>query len=125
MASTGINAVTGRILQDWAHVAQSIGVILTTRIGTRVMRREFGSELLGLIDRPMTDRIVLAVYAAVATALALWEPRFVLRSCAIVRAGPDGVIGLRLAGDYLPRGHLGDRTAYAIDAFDIPVKLAA
>ncbi|NBO96416.1 MAG: phage baseplate protein, partial [Betaproteobacteria bacterium] len=39
----GINAQTGQPLAGIDHLRQSIRDILTTRIGTRVMRRDYGS----------------------------------------------------------------------------------
>jgi phage baseplate assembly protein W len=108
--STGTNAATGAVLTDFDHVRQSIGKILRTPIGSRVMRREFGSELFDLIDRPLTDRIILAVYAAVAMAIARWEPRFAVTNLFVQRLDETGVVELQLAGIYYPRGHLGDFT---------------
>lgn len=104
----GIDRRTGRPLSGWAHVQQSIAVILTTPLNTRVMRPDFGSELFDLIDAKMTQRRVLALYAATAIALRRWEPRFKLTRCAVLEAGPTGRIGLALFGTYYPRGHLGD-----------------
>lgn len=104
----GINADTGKPLGGWDHVVQSIRVILTTPIGTRVMRREFGSELMSLIDAPMEDRVLLAVYVATANALQRWEPRFGLTDVEVVSPAASGQISLRLSGNYYPRGHLGD-----------------
>ncbi|WP_322997514.1 GPW/gp25 family protein [Castellaniella sp.] len=109
-ASVGVNRRTGQLLTDWEHVEQSIAVILTTRIGQRVMRREFGSEVPALIDRPMTTRVILAVYAATANALCRWEPRFRLTKCELAQASVDGTLHLLIGGDYMPRGHLGDYT---------------
>jgi phage baseplate assembly protein W len=107
--STGIDG-NGQPLSDWPHVEQSIGVILSTPIGSRVMRREFGSELFDLIDRPMTDRIILAIYAAVVLAIAKWEPRFAVTNLFVHRLDETGVVELQIAGIYYPRGHLGDFT---------------
>ena len=120
-ASVGVNAVTGQVLADWDHVQQSIGVILTTPIGSRVMRRDFGSEVPFLVDRPMTTQNVLAIYAATANALyprqvgQTWygEPRFRLRQCELVEANEQGRVTLNITGDYVPRGHLGDETVGA------------
>lgn len=106
--STGVNASTGAPLSDWEHVEQSIGKILTTPLGSRVMRRDFGSDLYDLIDAKMVQRNVLALYVATAVAISRWEPRFVLTHAGVDRLGPDGVISLVLRGTYFPRGHLGD-----------------
>lgn len=93
-----MNAETGRILSDWPHVVQSIRDILTTPIGSRVMRREYGSELPLLVDRPMTQEVVLAVYTATAVAIARWEPRFVLTGVALREANARGYLTLDIYG---------------------------
>jgi phage baseplate assembly protein W len=119
--STGVNAATGKPLSDWDHVQQSIRKILTTPIGARVMRRDFGSDLPDLIDAKMTRKNILAAYSAAAAAIAKWEPRFRMRSGRvdragylttedgrIVRSGPGGIVSIAILGTYFPRGHLGD-----------------
>ncbi|WP_336810934.1 GPW/gp25 family protein [Bosea sp. MMO-172] len=111
----GLDRRTLKRISGWAHVQQSIEVILTTPLGSRVMRRDFGSALFDLIDAKMTQRRVLALYAAAAIAIARWEPRFRLTRCSmftgdgrLVRLGPTGKISIELHGNYYPRGHLGD-----------------
>ena len=82
------------------------------------MRRDFGSEVMRLIDRPMTDLVILQIYAATANALMprlvnghqYGEPRFELRGCKLLRANAGGELSLVLFGIYRPRGHLGDPT---------------
>lgn len=71
----GMNSNTGRIIAGDAHLVQSIADILTTPIGTRVMRREYGSQLADLIDWPLNNATRLQAYAATAIALMRWEPR--------------------------------------------------
>jgi len=110
MSSTGVNGTTGAALRDFEHVQQSIGVILTTPIGSRVMRREFGSELFDLVDRPMTARVILAIYAAAVMAIARWEPRYAVTGVRILAADASGNLALEFNGTYFPRGHLGDFT---------------
>lgn len=95
-------------MTDWDHVQQSIRKILTTRLNTRVMRRDFGSELPELIDAKMTSRNVLAVYSASAGAIRKWEPRFQVKRARLSRLTPSGEVALDLFGLYFPRGHLGD-----------------
>lgn len=110
MLSTGMSRHTGRWVTGWPHVIQSIGDILTTRVLQRVMLREYGGGQRELVDMPMTEATIVVYYSAVATALALWEPRFELTDIDMIDAGPDGRVALRLSGIYYPRGHLGDRT---------------
>ena len=110
MTSSGVNRIDGHALSDFAHVEQSISVILTTPIGSRVMRRDFGSELFDLIDRPPTNQVILSVYAAAVIAIAKWEPRYAVTACQIERITETGQVVLNLGGLYYPRGHLGDFT---------------
>ena len=56
-----MNRETGAALGLVEHIAQSITDILTTRIGTRVMRREYGSLLPELVDQPFNDLTRLQV----------------------------------------------------------------
>lgn len=110
MAGTGLRRDAGSLLSGFEHVEQSIAVILTTPIGSRVMRREFGSELFDLIDRPMTDQVILAIYSAAVMAIARWEPRYAITGCNITGVSGDGTLSLEVSGTYYPRGHLGDFT---------------
>lgn len=91
---------TGDTIDGWAEVRQSIAVILTTPLGTRVMRRDFGSELMDLIDRPITPSVILAAYAATVQALARWEPRFAVTGVELASTGTDGSLSLSVWGIY-------------------------
>lgn len=105
---TGFANQTFEPLDGVDHVLQSIGVILSTRPGTRVQRRAFGSDIPGLIDQPMNEQTILSMFVAAAEAIDLWEPRFRLTHVGVTKAGDDGALGLALEGYYLPGGHLGD-----------------
>ena len=71
----GIDASTGKSISGLAHLRQSVRDILTTPIGTRVMRRDYGSRLYRLVDAPMNDATHLDMMAATYEALETWEPR--------------------------------------------------
>lgn len=79
----GMNCETGEFLGDLAHLKQSIVDILTTPIGSRVMRRDYGSNLFRLIDQPINKDLFPRIYAAVAEALDNWEPRIKLEKIQI------------------------------------------
>jgi len=106
--STGLSAANGKSLSNWGHVQQSIRKILKTPKGSRIMRRTFGSDLPDLVDGKMTRRNILAVYAASATAILEWEPRYRMTAGRVTRADADGSITLEIFGTYYPRGHRGD-----------------
>ena len=81
---------------DWqGHIAQSIADILSTPIGTRVMRPDYGSKLPRLVDRPINQAWKLEVYVAVVEALGRWEPRIKMKQVRIPAAG-NGYVELEL-----------------------------
>lgn len=94
----GMSATTGRTISDAAHVQQSIADILTTPIGSRVMRREYGSQLPDLIDAPFNDATRLLAYAATAMALMRWEPRIRLSRVQLSLGDAPGQAVLDLEG---------------------------
>ncbi len=102
-----MDAATGKPLSGPAHLAQSIGDILLTPIGSRVARRDYGSALFDLIDQPMNGLGRLRLFAAVATALARWEPRLRLTR---IRLMTPAEAAAAFAGDgtFDPaKGHFG------------------
>lgn len=101
---TGMSTASGAAVAGIDHLWQSVRDILTTPIGSRVMRRDYGSRLFELIDRPTTPALMLELYAATAEALDKWEPRFRLSSVKSEDSLNLGKITLILTGRYLPDG---------------------
>jgi uncharacterized protein len=101
----GINSSTGKSLSGVDHLRQSISDILTTPIGSRVMRRDYGSRIFELIDAPMNRSTLLQLYASTAESLQKWEPRFKLQKVEAISASP-GKVELDLVGKYLPSGQI-------------------
>ncbi|NCC97286.1 MAG: phage baseplate protein [Synergistales bacterium] len=98
----GIDGNNGKHLDGLDHLRQSVVDILTTPIGSRVMRRDYGSRLYDLVDHPDSDETVMEIYMAAAEALLKWEPRLVLtRVSAVISAAR---IVVTLEGRYLPDG---------------------
>ncbi|MFV0576048.1 MAG: GPW/gp25 family protein [Vibrio sp.] len=99
----GTDKNTGRLIPDLEHLKQSITDILTTRIGSRVMRREYGSILPYLIDAPFNEATRLDMIVATGDALARWEPRYLVQSVLPTQT-EEGVVEISLTGIYLPDG---------------------
>jgi hypothetical protein len=114
--TTGIDRRTGAPLSGWAHVEQSIEVILTSPLGSRVMRRSFGFLGLGLLGRNLTPSAAIAFCSALAVAIMRWEPRFrptwfgVDATRTTAEGMTQGKIGLTIEGDYFPGALDGDFT---------------
>jgi phage baseplate assembly protein W len=109
----GTNATTGKAMAGVDHLRQSVTDILTTPIGSRVMRREYGSQLFSLVDAPLNRSTVMDLMAATADAIERWEPR--IRLTKVMPSGDaDGRVSISLEGQYLPDG-----VAVAIDGIVI------
>ena len=88
----GMDARSGAFSDDLAHLRQSIADVLTTPIGSRVQRREYGSLLPELIDQPFNDETRLRLFGATATALMRWEPRISLTAINFESAFDGGMV---------------------------------
>lgn len=95
----GLNRDTAARLTDDDHLSQSLADILFTPIGSRVMRRSYGSALPALIDAPVNSETVVDLFAAVADAIDAWEPRITLRRVEITEASDAGRMGFALSFD--------------------------
>lgn len=71
----GMSKITGELLPTDDHLRQSIYDILTTPIGSRLIRREYGSLLPFLIDEPVNPATKLKIMSAIATSIIKYEPR--------------------------------------------------
>ncbi|MFL9993051.1 GPW/gp25 family protein [Paraburkholderia sediminicola] len=91
----GMNAKTGRATVGLAHLYQSIEKILNTPVGSRIARRDFGSELPELVDAPNNPTTRVRLYAAAATALMRWEPRLKLSRVQLSTEAADAFAGVQ------------------------------
>lgn len=96
-----MNKTTGESLSGIDHLRQSIIDILTTPIGSRVMRPLYGSRLYELIDAPINTQTIVDIYAATAEALIKWEPRLSLNRVQIEKASVNEIV-IFLEGEYKP-----------------------
>lgn len=95
----GLNRVTGLGLSGNDHLGQSIADILGTPLGTRVMRRDYGSMLPDLIDQPANPLTRQLIFAATAVALGRWEPRIAIRRVGVSTDNRDGQIVVDLLAE--------------------------
>lgn len=99
---TGMSRTTGRSINDAApylqHLRQSVHDILSTLVGTRICRRNYGSIVPDLIDQPCNEATKVRLFSATATALTLFEPRLKISQIRIIRFEYQGVWELELTG---------------------------
>lgn len=119
---SGTDRRTGQLIETYESALQGVEVILTTRIGSRVMRREFGGGIAELLGRAITPPLFAIFRQLVATAIDTWEPRLQVRKVSATGSETEiraGTIGLIFEVDYRPRGHLGDFTVERVVNFAI------
>lgn len=85
------------------YIRQSVADILTTPVGSRVMRRDYGSYIPELIDQPMNEVTRLRILGATAMALMRWHRRSRLKSVQLVIHGSRAELKLKLLRTDLPR----------------------
>lgn len=100
----GMSRTTGKALEGSGHIIASIHDILTTPKGSRVMLREYGSDVPSLVDRPQNELLDVELQAAVAQALDRWEPRFKLSSVWISGRSASGRITIGIEGTIVTDG---------------------
>ncbi len=99
-----MDRTTGLAINELGHLRQSVGDILTTPIGSRVMRHEYGSQVPMLVDQPDNRITQLRLLSAAASALMRWEPRLALSNIDIEREpSTPGRALVTVHGSYLSR----------------------
>lgn len=96
MKYLGMNASSGNAITDLDHIIQSVSDILNTPVGSRVMRREYGSLISTIIDTPMNDALRLQMMSMVYSAVMRWEPRVVIRSMQLQAGSTPGSLSAEL-----------------------------
>ncbi|CAI2121141.1 Gene 25-like lysozyme [Serratia fonticola] len=89
MMYLGMNRSNGQTISEIDHIRQSVSDILITPTGSRIMRREYGSQLSSLIDQPQNPALTLQIMAAIYGAVLRWENRITLTAVSI-SADADG-----------------------------------
>ncbi|RRZ95825.1 GPW/gp25 family protein [Erwinia sp. 198] len=89
---SGMSRDTGGSLTDLDHIRQSVRDILLTPVGSRVMRRSYGSLLSALIDQPQNEALRLQIMSACYMAILQWEPRIRLTGISYESAFDGGMV---------------------------------
>ena len=84
---------TGQLLTDELDsIRLSITDIMTTPIGTRIMRKDYGSKIPDLIDQPMNDILMIQLYSEIYTPILKWENRISIEQINIHEVGHGKLI---------------------------------
>ena len=122
----GVDAVTGKRLEGYDHVQQSLEKILTTWIGARTMREWVGNPGLRLLGKNMTEETILVWFNTLYMLIELFEPRFRIKSFSVDRLSRQGLADFTMTGEYRPYAHLDWQQAkYFVSVRDGTVTLVS
>jgi uncharacterized protein len=93
-----IDRETGEYIQGWPRIKQSIFVILTTRLNTRLMRLWWGSKFSDMQDKPSNMETVTTGMMAAIAAINTYEPEFKVTRVTIDDADATGAITITIEG---------------------------
>lgn len=108
--SIDIDIETGADVTGWPHVLQCIQDFFVQPFGERVMREWYGSAVPRFLGENLTTSTVVPFFAAMASAIEQWEPRYRLTKVVPESVGRDGKLRVYMEGEYRPRALLGDFT---------------
>lgn len=83
---------TGAEIAELEHIRESLEDIATTPIGSRVMRRNYGTLLFNLIDQPISEALYLRIYSTLYAAYVRWENRIEISQIQVVELNKGQLI---------------------------------
>ncbi|WP_439357778.1 GPW/gp25 family protein [Bradyrhizobium sp. DASA03007] len=93
-----VDRFTGELIQGWERIKQSIYVILTTRLRTRLMRLWWGSKFIDMQDKPGNQEVIMAGMMAAIAAINTYEPEFKVTRVSIDEFDASGKITITIEG---------------------------
>lgn len=102
----GIDSRTGKPLDGFAHVEQSLDKIITTHLGERVTKEWFGNPGTKLLGETATPSIILQWVTIIWSLVELFEPRFKIKRFQPNSIDRGGTFDLTMVGEYRPYAHL-------------------
>ena len=93
-----IDRVTGEPVQGWDRIKQSIHVILSTRLRTRMMRLWWGSNFIVMQDKPGNEEVIMTGMMAAIVAINTYEPEFKVTRVTIDEFDETGAITFTIEG---------------------------
>lgn len=108
---SGIDAATFKAIDGRDHLYQSVGILLSTGVGERVMREWVGAPGAQLLGANLQERTILFWWVVTWMVLDVYEPRLRnlrLIPLSVTKAGEFECI---IAGDEALTAHLGYQQA--------------
>lgn len=110
----GMDRTTGKVLDGWDHVVQSIRNIMTTPFFERVQREYVGSHAVKLLGELANEQTVMRLRWAIMLAIDLFEPRVTPYRITMTDLDRSGASEWIIQVIYRPRALQGDFTPSGI-----------
>lgn len=120
----GIDRHTGKLIDNYSSALQSVEVIFTTRLNSRVMRRQFGGGIPEILGRQISLQLFGMFQVLLVAAIDVWEPRFRVRKLTFNGSADEvrlGKVNFTIEVDWRPRGHQGDETVVSVRSFNLGI----
>ena len=85
-----------QMVSDFEDIKQSLGILLRTLLGERVMEPNYGAALEQLLFDPMNDALLSLVRSKIADSILIYESRIVLETIRIDANQAEGVLHIML-----------------------------
>lgn len=108
--SVDFDVETGADISGWPHVVQCVADFFATSFGERVMREYYGTAVPRFLGENLNTQTVVPFFAAMASAIEQWEPRYRVTKIIPESVGRDGKLKIVIQGQFRPRALLGDFT---------------
>lgn len=93
----GMNRSNGEWISGFEHLKQSVQDIITTTIGTRFMRKDYGSNIPRKMGAPMNEQMLAEFRGDIAMALDSQEPRLQTTKVEVISL-KAGRLGIAISG---------------------------
>lgn len=100
----GMNRYNGSIINnEQTYLQQSIHDIINTPLGSRIMRRNYGCNIMNIIDSPMNEYTLIQIQAYLANSLLQQEKNILLHKLTIKNRNERLIINIE--GIYIQSGN--------------------
>jgi phage baseplate assembly protein W len=90
-------AASTEMISNEADIKSSLEILLSTRIGERIMQPTYGCEMTKLLFEPIDATLITYIKDLVNDAILYHEPRIILNSLDVVEADPEsGLVEVHL-----------------------------
>lgn len=104
MKVLGMNRNDGSPLEDAIdYLKQSVSDLINTPIGSRVMRRNYGSNVMEFIDSPINAYTLAQMQAYLANTLLIQEKQIALKKLTVQQKQKELLVNIE--GNYIPSGN--------------------